>query len=201
MGIVLGCVACGGPELGVAGESCRARSDCRVGLACVRDVCVPASSSLSVTGKDCYRVECMQNADCCASFAPDPSCDFYQTQCMADPMSCLTYRTLCVCNLTCEMDRCIDQGPGCTVDQDCPGLTEPFCVSGRCVECREPGDGRARCDMGACAISCSDDAECDASRFEVCFQSRCRFVGCNTDAECRAYLGLQDTSGVRAVCR
>jgi hypothetical protein len=64
------------------------------------------------------------------------------------------------------------------------------------------GDGRTRCVETACILSCSDDAECDIERFEICSGGQCLFAGCESDAECRAYLALYDSFGnTQAVCR
>ena len=237
---------------GAPGESCRARSDCSEGLACVRDVCVPISASFSVTGKDCERVECEGDADCCGDFVPAPDCDFYEMRCEADPMDCAGFRIYCQCNSRCREQLCVDAGPACMADTDCPSFTLPFCAAGRCAECREHGDcpfegqrcadgrcvtgcaaddecpalqrceaggcvpgacssdrecafalgdARGRCVDGGCLVACTDDLECDLSRFEVCHEGECRFVGCETDAECRALLGAELEAGGRAACR
>jgi hypothetical protein len=72
-------------------------------------------------------------------------------------------------------------------------------------------------------VPCSTDAECttmssapnqagnsmtmtaaaNATRgFEACEMGKCVFVGCETNAECRALLGLENQrSNVQAVCR
>ena len=71
----LPCIGCDeGPRLGTAGESCRSRNDCGRDLACVRNTCVPGGLGLSATGRECYRVECTESADCCADFVPDANC-------------------------------------------------------------------------------------------------------------------------------
>lgn len=250
--VLAGCSAAG-PRLGTPGESCRARNDCREDLACVRGVCAPGTTGLTVTGRDCYRVDCAADGDCCAAFVPDPSCDFYRANCEANPMDCGAFNTLCVCNQHCLTERCVDAGPACTADTDCAGIGfSHFCVAAHCVACREHGDcgatdrcvdgdcvsgcdhdencglmehceagacvpgpcstdrecafllgsGDAVCRDGSCAIRCTDDAECDLSRFEVCASGSCVFAGCTSDAECRAYLRLENTTGpTHAVCR
>jgi len=240
------------PRLGAPGESCTARNDCAEGLACLRSVCVPVGASFTVTGKDCYRIECEADGDCCADFTPSADCDFYQMRCEADPMDCAGFRTLCQCNDLCVEQRCANAGPACMLDTDCPSFSTPFCTAGRCVECREHadctfegdrcvdgacargclgpddcpalhgceagrcvpapcssarecafalGDARGRCTGGSCSLACTDDLECDVSRFEVCHDAECRFAGCETDAECRALFGSALTDGARAVCR
>lgn len=253
VGALGGCSSESSFRRGNAGESCRARNDCASGLACVKDVCVVGGSDLSVTGKSCYRVECEADADCCAAFVPGPECDLYEDACQANPEDCDAFRLFCQCNRVCEEAICIDTGPACSMDEECPGLTSPYCVDTRCVECREHGDCLGEkerciegtctepcesdeqcpllhtCDAGTCILSgctsdrecvfvlghpngrcaesecyvgCVEDAECDASAFEVCHEGRCTFIGCESDAECRAYLDLSEPTGnARAECR
>jgi hypothetical protein len=205
------------------------------------------------SGRDCFRVECAADEDCCASFTPDPSCDFYEDACTADPADCAAFRLLCQCNRRCDAERCVAVAPSCSADSDCPAFSSPFCVSDRCASCREHGDCAGegarcvegmcvdpctadeqcpllhRCEAGSCApsgcssdrecafvlgdaearcldsdciVACSDDAECDVDAFEICHEERCVFAGCETDAECRAYLDIaEDPGAARAVCR
>jgi hypothetical protein len=41
-----------------------------------------------------------------------------------------------------------------------------------------------------------------SNSFEACVDGQCKFVGCETDTECRAALGIAALPGkVRAVCR
>lgn len=61
--------------------------------------------------------------------------------------------------------------------------------------------------ISTCKIPCENDGSC-GSEFEVCDQGYCKFIGCDTDEECRAYLGLQNQMTTdakpfvtKAVCR
>jgi hypothetical protein len=57
---------------------------------------------------------------------------------------------------------------------------------------------------GECGVPCDDDADCTSEQnpFQVCESERCAFVGCDTDAECRALLMLSNVPGnTQAVCR
>jgi hypothetical protein len=59
-------------------------------------------------------------------------------------------------------------------------------------------------DVKYCRVPCENDAECidpiyDVAqgvigpRFQVCdTDGFCKFIGCTSDAECRAYLGLEN---------
>ena len=243
---------------GASGESCRARNDCQAGLACISDVCIGSSVTLPSTTKSCVRVECTVTDDCCKSFVPSPNCSVYQQSCATDPTACYTYHSLCDCNKACTDSLCVDTPPACTANAECASLLTPFCASGACVECAQPGDcpgqndqcldgkckppctiddqcalleacqngscvhvgcqsdrecafmegdSRATCVDTECQVPCSQDADCarriGSGSFDICVDGKCQFVGCETDAECRAYLGVEDqtSSTVKAVCQ
>ena len=69
------------------------------------------------------------------------------------------------------------------------------------------GDALAECLDAECLVPCQEDSECagDATTtmtFQVCEAGKCVFVGCESDAECRALLHVENTSDpTRAVCR
>ena len=61
--------------------------------------------------------------------------------------------------------------------------------------------------INTCKIPCENDGAC-GSDFEICDKGYCRFIGCETDDECRGYLGIQNETETdakpfisRAVCR
>jgi len=197
--LVVAALACssGADSRGHVGESCRARSDCDVGLVCIRNVCILDGLGLSATGKSCFLVECAENADCCANFVPDPNCGVYEAACNQNPTQCLSYFSLCQCNEACENERCVDRGAGCLIDDHCPFASEPHCVEGHCVACVEHGDcpgSNDRCVNGSCEAGCVDDEQCPL--FYECTDSACVPSGCTSDREC-IYL----FSDARGVCR
>ncbi len=49
-----------------------------------------------------------------------------------------------------------------------------------------PSEGDAK--INTCKIPCENDGSC--GQFQVCDKGYCKFVGCETDDECRAYLGI-----------
>ena len=62
------------------------------------------------------------------------------------------------------------------------------------------------CSDKKCRVPCDADSDCasesNTSSFQVCQQGQCVFVGCESDAECRALLGLQNmATRVRALCK
>ena len=102
----------------------------------------------------------------------------------------------------------------CTIDENCPLLHT--CKDGKCVEtgCKSDREcafmtknPRGICSDGKCQIPCDTDSDCSVaadptSAFQVCDTGQCVFVGCESDAECRALLGLENQPGTaHAVCR
>lgn len=185
-------LACGSEPapLGGLGETCASRRDCVSGLGCIRSVCLNEGRNLTVTGRDCYRVECEATADCCAQFVPDPGCDAYDAACVADPADCLAFRSLCQCNRECTDSTCVDRGPNCMADGECPRFTTPYCVADRCHTCREHGDctsDTARCVDGECVAGCTRDEDCQV--LEACEIGTCVARDCTSDRECAFVTG------------
>ncbi|HET8934130.1 MAG TPA: hypothetical protein VFN67_11845 [Polyangiales bacterium] len=245
-------------RLGGRGESCTAANDCEPELSCLTGMCRESGLALPHLAKACYRVECENKDDCCATFMPNANCEMYKANCDSDPIFCNTYRSLCVCSKTCEKELCIAETPGCKTDQECTSAQTPFCVEGTCHQCNQdsacPGTN-SKCAQGVCMSPCADDANCPllyacqdnacvrtgcqsdrecafitsnprakctdkmcktpcatdsdcssmdptSNSFEACVEGQCKFVGCETDTECRAALGIAALPGkVRAVCR
>lgn len=96
----------------------------------------------------------------------------------------------------------------CVRDEQCPFLFA--CQEGDCVEvgCRSKRecffitrDDRVDCLGAECVVPCRRDADCSED-FQVCDRGQCTFIGCETDAECRAALGLENSNDVvTARCR
>jgi hypothetical protein len=72
----------------------------------------------------------------------------------------------------------------------------------------------AVCRDGKCQTPCSADSDCKTPQSgsaddkdmstgpQICEKGQCVFVGCESDAECRALLKIESSpSNVRAVCR
>jgi hypothetical protein len=119
-----------------------------------------------------------------------------------------------------DNEECIDNvcDKPCEVNEECPLFNE--CDDGECVyvgcqsdrECvlaansgplrfDEPGPGGeprlAECleseedsDLKVCKVPCENDVECP-SDFDLCVDGFCKFMGCDSDADCRAFLGLE----------
>jgi hypothetical protein len=169
---------------------------CECNLDCVDELCMASSPGCSVSA------ECTSQQ---TPFCVDGAC----RQCEGDA-NCPGEGSQCVSGV------CMSP---CVIDENCPALHA--CEDGECVEvgCRSDRecvflqrDAMAVCRDGECYVPCETDTNCAGGRFmmdsdpaqsfQICEDGRCRFVGCESDAECRAYLGLNETSGeARAVCR
>jgi hypothetical protein len=110
----------------------------------------------------------------------------------------------------CEDEECIEGrcGPACEGDSQC-GLFEA-CQAGKCVhvgcatdrECvlqagenaptQDPRLARCRVDngVGTCVFPCDIDAQCAPT--EVCFEGVCKYIGCDSDSECKTIAGLHN---------
>lgn len=164
------------------------RSLCQCNLMCEQELCVASAPGC---GSD---AECMsqQTPFCvdsrCRQCAKDNDCPGTGTRCQEG-----------VCTAPCKQD------------ESCPPLHE--CQDGRCVEVgcvtdREcvflTGDPLSVCAEDGCLVPCDQDTDCasDTQQFHVCEDGQCVFVGCETDAECRALLGLSNLGERRsAECR
>lgn len=114
-------------------------------------------------------------------------------------------------------DRCIQNSciSPCQGNNDCPYFSQ--CNGGTCQEVgcttnREciafTGNPQASCVGSECVVPCQSDAECagigdgfGGFNFLACVDSRCTYVGCETDEECRIYLGVGFGASETAVCR
>jgi hypothetical protein len=102
----------------------------------------------------------------------------------------------CPLLFACKDNACVQTG--CSSDRECAFITKNSHAVCRDKKCQSPCEADADCAGSAgtpitAAVS---------SGFEVCDQGECKFVGCETDTECRALLNVAGERGkVRAVCR
>jgi hypothetical protein len=103
----------------------------------------------------------------------------------------------------------------CANDANCPLLyscVDNACTRTGCESDRECAfitkNARATCVDKACQSPCNADSDCvgmepsNMTSFQACVDGQCKFVGCESDRECRAALGIAAVPGkVRAVCR
>lgn len=181
---------------GGRGESCRARNDCRSGLACISNTCVQNEFNISPTAKSCDLVECAGDSDCCEDFvAPEPTCTTYQEQCnLGDTFYCQQYEQTCRCNQECANERCVFFTP-CSTSDDCFGAGT--CSDGKCqTTCSSDNDcfDGEKCVNSECVQGCAINEECPY--FHACQDGQCVETGCNSDRECIGVSG-----NLRSTCR
>jgi len=128
---------------GKRGETCLARNDCDSGLACTSGVCSKNEFNIDVTAKQCTRVECEADTDCCGDKQTEVPQKCKGRDKICDP----TNRNLPNCNQTL-----------CTSDATCG---DGSCGAGTCsgigqagTTCMAPTDCKKdTCVGGFCAIS------------------------------------------------
>jgi hypothetical protein len=157
----------------VADRSCEADADC-----------TPFGLSIC---SDSRCVECEEDSDCDADDGEtcddgvchkpcerNEECPLFNA-CDADSGECVY--------VGCKSDReCILASAGSGVESPAatPGGEDP-----RLSKCL-PSEAEA--EIKICKIPCENDGSCGSQ--SVCQDGFCRFIGCESDEECRAYLGL-----------
>lgn len=178
-------------------------------LRCRDERCVTDSSC--ETNADCFPfgltlcedglcVECLESSDCNEELGETCINNRCDTPCTQNEECPLFH----ACNL--ENGEC--EPSGCTSDRECVLAAASGGLGGsgddaRLAKClpSELGDG-----LNTCKVPCENDGSC-GSEFQVCDAGYCVFIGCESDEECRSYLGLADldpdllTYVPRAVCR
>jgi hypothetical protein len=139
-------------------------------------------------------VECLESSDCeedLGETCREGRCD-----------------TPCLQNEECPLfNQCVDgecEAIGCTSDRECVLAASRFggADDARLSRCL-PSDIDP--NVFACKVPCENDGSC--AEFEICDAGFCRFIGCDSDEECRSYLGLAEIDpevlgyAPRAVCR
>lgn len=164
----------------------------------------------------------------CTIYDSNCSCDAYacdDNRCTAsdtctDDFDCFGGAT-CVGGECVECDTDTDCGDGnvcvakrceagCERNEQCPlfhACTDGKCEETGCTSDREciaaAGDNplalEAKCKDTECEIACNNDAECGT--YSVCEDGTCSFIGCESDDECRYFLGVSSEETLQAVCR
>jgi hypothetical protein len=180
------------PPSGKRGESCQASNDCDQGLACIGSRCLESDFDLEYIPKQCYRVQCAGDTDCCKDWKPgggytQTQCDTMRDNCInagvypppsvippaVTTNDCLYWVSYCRCSFECVEEQCTTvPGQYCLVDGQC--TTGPaMCVSNRCV-------------------ACSSDTDCLSTLYPYCVGNEC--VACKTDDDCTT-VGARCVSG------
>lgn len=176
-------------------QQCVTNNTCASDADCISDATRPICSQGSC-------VQCVAKSDCAD-----------QTQDCLDNVC----KKPCTVNEECPIFSKCDTTSGKCVEQGCTSDTE--CIlyfSGQCsgASCQSAVDARLwKClpsdtdpTMKTCKVPCENDAGCQ--QFESCVAGYCKFIGCQTDEECRAYFNAQSETTTpthpyvtKAVCR
>ena len=166
--------------------------------------------TLCVCSQTCEDELCVADMQGCTS---DQECTSAQTPFCVDGQ-CHQCNQDSACpgsNSKCSQGVCMSP---CNDDANCPLLytcEDSTCTHTGCESDREcafiMNNPRAKCSDKACKTPCTTDGDCSSMdpsnrSFEACIDGACKFVGCESDRECRAALGIAAMPGkVRAVCR
>jgi hypothetical protein len=161
---------CDGLCLWTCEESrCVIPSDCRTDDDCIgaKPMCLDGAC-----------VECADSADC--SFDKECREGSCETPCQSDA-NCPLFEA-------CQAGECIYVG--CRSDRECTLLPDvnalelPAGLDPRLLRCHTQ-EG-----VGKCLIPCQTDAQCAST--ETCDGGLCKYIGCETAAECKTIIGLHD---------
>jgi len=198
--------SCANPEYDPADPVCT-NPDCVTlcELVCEEERCVPDTSCQSDV--DCSLVGArICSAGRCVECELDGDCD------IADGEGCVageckkpcTQNEECLLFHQCQDGECIETG--CSSDRECvlAASRGDGTDDARLSLCLPSDEDPA---LKVCKVPCENDGEC-GSEFQVCEAGFCKFVGCDNDEECRAFLGLQEVQETetrpfisKAVCR
>lgn len=162
-------------SLCVEDKSCKTDSDC---LALGLQIC---------DGGRC--VECLKKTDCDVDAEETCEDGFCKKPCK--------YNEECPLFYACNDGDCVYNG--CEDDRDCilaASRNVQVDGEGQAAVAGSPDDPRLyKClasdsdpDHKTCKIPCENDGSC--GQFQVCDAGYCKFVGCETDEQCRNYLGI-----------
>ena len=176
------------------------RSLCECSQDCVEELCVAAQPGC-MSDRECTSAQtpfCMEGK--CRQCNKDSACPGSNAKCAAGVcMSPCTDDANCPLLYSCQSNACVQTG--CGSDRECAFITKNPSAVCRDKKCQSPCAVDADC-AGSAAAMTSASAAAVSSGFEICDQGECKFVGCETDTECRALLNVAGERGkVRAVCR
>lgn len=196
---------------GQRGENCQARNDCVSGLACLNGICAKNEFNIEVTAKQCTRVECKTDDDCCggrATVAPKKCAG--RDEICTKPTLTGCVQTACTSDATCQggapcMGTCTGQGQtgmACSTVGDCTPVTNtcvinPGFTSGTCSATFNFCDAITPCatpTVSCTAKSCrcqnpaydpTDPICTDTDCEDICLL-RCQDSLCLQDKSCKA---------------
>jgi hypothetical protein len=158
---------------GKRGETCLARNDCDTGLACLNGICAKNEFNIEVTAKQCTRVECGADEDCCgdrATSAP-AKCKGRESKCN-QPTLAGCVQTTCLDDMACGGGgSCLGTCGGQTVD-----IGMPCAVATECTPSPNTCSSVTPGVTGTCSATfalCSPEAPC-AKSIATCSTKICR---------------------------
>jgi len=164
-------------------ERCVQDTSCTTNLNCTsgnRNICSAGNCVECVEDDDCDTTkgeQCRKNA-CKKPCSANEECPLFQS---------------------CQSGDCVQTG--CKSDRECVlaanmNNTQTGNQTGvvvvrsnedaRLIQCL-PSDADPK--INTCKVPCENDGAC-GSQFQICDGGYCRFIGCETDEECRGYLGI-----------
>jgi len=158
----------------VADKSCETNADCTpFGLPyCSSGRCVECKNS-----SECDDDETCEDGTCHKPCAHNEECPLFY-ECNSDSGEC-EYKG-------CHSDReCI---LAASRDGDSQGEQSVSSASGEDARLQKCLPSESEPDIKTCKIPCENDGSCGPQ--QVCDQGYCKFIGCENDAECRAYLNI-----------
>lgn len=200
-------------------EPCDTNADCIVAGSCLAMQCACANPEYDPLDPICTDTDCddlctltCEDERC----VPDESCES-DSECAFNFPNTMCHEGRCV---QCAMDSDCDTDDGqqcregvcqkpCEANEGCPLFHS--CEAGECVETGCTSDRECVLAAGSigygqdprlavcapsdadpnikqCKIPCDSDTTC--GQFSVCENNFCKFVGCDSNEECRGFLGL-----------
>lgn len=154
---------------------------------CVRDTSCAMDSDCFInglqhctTGGQCVECEAATEATDCTGEGEECRDNVCVVPCMKNEECPLFHQ--------CQAGDCVPTG--CSSDRECvlalsSGGSSQDARLSKCL----PSDQDA--SINICKIPCENDAACP-NDFEVCSAGFCTFIGCETNEDCRAFLGIED---------
>jgi hypothetical protein len=155
----------------ICGFACE-KERCLVDDGCASDDECPATLPFCSAG-EC--AECRTKDDCDDEECVDGHCG---ARCEVD--------TQCALFEACQASECVFVG--CRSDRECVLQA----VSSKSTSAQDPRLAKCKIenDLGSCVFPCEIDAQCATS--EVCLEGTCKYIGCETDGECKTIAGLHN---------
>lgn len=160
--------------------------DCAPNQECISERCIAFQPCFQ--DDDCPPSETCTNNRCAQPpCTMDSECGFDRICVNGNCQFGCTERSDCLYLHDCVNRECVPTG--CTTDRECIALTtDPL---SQCV---------TRDATPICITPCNFDNECGGP-LSGCVEGVCTYLGCETDEECRIFLGITPGDSTQAICR